>query len=98
MYRVRRIWVGGRLYLSDQRLFFCPGVLTRKRYGVLRVQLSEIKDAEVLGRRIAFAAIADGALRPRLRVTTRSGDAHSFSMQRFRQRAGELESLLQASR
>lgn len=95
MYRIGRSWIGGRLYLTDQRLFFCPGVLVRKRYGVLRVQLAEITGAEVLGRRFAVAAISDGGLRPRLRVTTSSGDEHSFSMQRFRKRAGELQSLLQ---
>jgi hypothetical protein len=98
MYRVRRSWVGGRIYLSDQRLFFCPGVLVRKRYGVLRIPLGEIAGVDVLGRRFAFAAISDGGLRPRLRITTSSGEEHSFSMQRFRKRSGELEALLQAAR
>jgi hypothetical protein len=97
MHRVRRSWVGGKLYLSDQRLFFCPGVLVRKRYGVLRVPLDQIKDVELLSRRFTVASIAPGGLRPRLQVTTRAGDEHSFSMQRFRKRAGELEPLLRAS-
>jgi hypothetical protein len=97
MYRVRRSWVGGRVYLSDQRLFFCPGVLVRKRYGVLRVPLGEIADVDVLGRTFAFAAISAGGLRPRLQVTTSSGHRHLFSMQRFRRRAGELQQLLRTS-
>jgi hypothetical protein len=97
MHRVRRSWVGGRIYVSDQRLFFCPGVLVRKRYGVLRVPLSEIADVGVIGRTFAFASIGEGGLRPRLLVATSSGDRHSFSMQRFHRRTGELQRLLQAS-
>jgi hypothetical protein len=97
MHRVRRTWVGGRIYLSDQRLFFCPGVLARGRYGILRVPLAEIASVDVLERKFAVASISSGALRPRLRVSTTGGDEHGFSMQRFRKRAAELRSLLQAS-
>ncbi len=97
MYRIRRIWVGGRIYLSDQRLFFCPGVLVRRRYGVLRLALAEIAGVEVLGRRIAIAAVGDGGLKPRLRVTTRAGEQHAFTMQAFSRRAGELRALLAES-
>jgi hypothetical protein len=98
MHRVRRSWVGGRIYLSDQRLFFCPGVLVRGRHGVLRVPLSEVAGVAVLERKLAIASIGPGALRPRLCVSTAGGDEHAFSMQRFRTGAAELQSLLQTSR
>ena len=97
MHRVRRSWVGGRIYVSDQRLFFCPGVLVRGRYGVLRVPLSEIASVDALERKFAVASISPGALRPRLRVVTIAGEEYVFSMQRFRKRAGELQRLLQSS-
>jgi hypothetical protein len=97
MHRVRRSWMGGRIYLSDQRLFFCPGVLVRRRHGVLRLPLSEIASVDVLERKFAVASISPGALRPRLSISTTAGDEHAFSMQRFRTRAAELQKLLQAS-
>ena len=97
MHRVGRGWFGGRIYLSDQRLFFCPGILLRGRHGVLRVPLAEISDARVVGRKLALASISDGGLRPRLRITTSAGEQHDFSMQRFARRAGELQSLLASS-
>lgn len=96
-YRVRRIWVGGRVYVSDRRLFFCPGVLSRGRYGVLRIPLGEVAGVEVLGRTFSPAAVSEGALRRRLRVTTTTGEQHAFSMQGFDRRAGELRTLLQGN-
>lgn len=97
MHRVGRSWFGGRIYLSDQRLFFCPGVLLRGRHGVLRVPLAEISDASVVGRKFALASVSDGGLRPRMRITTAAGEQHEFSMQRFAKRAGELQGLLASS-
>lgn len=94
MHRVGHGWFGGRIYLSDQRLFFCPGVLLRGRHGVLRVPLAELRAADVLGRKFALASIRDGGLRPRVRITTSAGEQHDFSMQRFGKRAGELQSML----
>ena len=94
MHRVGRGWFGGRIYLSDQRLFFCPGVLLRGRHGVLRVPLAEIRDTDVVGRKLALASISDGGLRPRLRITTSAGEQYDFSMQRFGKRASELQGLL----
>jgi hypothetical protein len=96
MFRVGRSWVGGRIYLSGERLFFCPGVVVRRRYGVLRVPLSEVTDVEVIDRRLALNAVAEGGLKPRLKVATRGGDEHFFTMQRFHKRAGELQELLSA--
>ena len=97
MHRVRRTWFGGRIYLSDQRFFFCPGVLVRGRQGVLRIPLSEIADVAVLNRKFSVAAVGQGGLRPRLRITTAAGEEHAFAMQAFRRRARELQSLLPAS-
>jgi hypothetical protein len=98
MHRVRRTWFGGRIYLSDQRFFFCPGVLVRRRQGVLRIPLSEIADVEVVNRKFSIASVGEGGLRPRLRITTAAGDEHSFAMQAFRRRAAELQGLLPAGR
>jgi hypothetical protein len=97
MHRVRRSWFGGRIYLSDQRFFFCPGVLVRGRQGVLRIPLSEIADVDVLSRKFSIASLGEGGLRPRLRITTAAGEEHSFAMQGFRKRAGELQALLPGS-
>lgn len=97
MHRVGRSWFGGRLYVSDQRLFFCPGVLVRRRHGVLRISLAEIAGVEVAKRRLAVSAIAEGGLRPRLRIVTAAGEQHAFAMQRFNRRVGELQSLLRAA-
>jgi hypothetical protein len=97
MHRVRRTWFGGRIYLSDQRFFFCPGVLVRRRQGVLRIPLSEIADIDVLSRKFSMASVSTGGLRPRLRITTAEGEEHSFAMQAFRRRAGELQTLLTGS-
>jgi hypothetical protein len=94
LFRVRRSWVGGRIYLSGERLFFCPGVVVRRRYGVLRVPLSEVTGVEVSARRIALSAVTEGGLKPRLKITTSSGEEHFFTMQRFGKRAAELQELL----
>lgn len=88
--------MGGRIYLSDQRLFFCPGVLVRGRHGVLRVPLSEIVGFEVAARKLAVASIASGGLRPRLVVTTAGGEVHQFSMQALHRRVRELQAILDA--
>ncbi len=98
MYRVRRSWVGGRIYLSDQRFFFCPGVLSRRRYGVLRVPLAEVVGVAVLDRTFSLGSVAEGALRRRLQISTTSGERHAFSMQAFDRRAGELQALLASNR
>jgi hypothetical protein len=94
MFRIGRSWVGGRIYLSGERLFFCPGVVVRRRYGVLRVPLSEVTGVEVSARRFALNAVAEGGLKPRLKVVTKGGEEHFFTMQRFHKRAGELQELL----
>ena len=93
-HRVRRSWVGGRIYLSDQRLFFCPGLLVRGRYGVLRLPLSEIAGMDVAARKLAVGSIASGGLRPRLVVTTAGGEEHLFSMQALDRRVRELRAIL----
>jgi hypothetical protein len=97
MRRVGRTWFGGRLYLSDQRLFFCPGALMRGRHGVLRIELGEIASVERVGRRFAISVIAVGGLRPSLRLLTSAGEQHTFAMQRFNKRAGELLPLLDSA-
>lgn len=97
LHRTGRVWLGGRIYLSDRRLFFCPGVVSRGRHGVLRVPLSEVAGVEVLGRRLSLESVAEGALRPRLRVTTSAGEQHAFAMQAFARRAAELQALLPPS-
>jgi hypothetical protein len=94
MFRIGRSWVGGRIYLSDERFFFCPGVVVRGRYGVLRVPLGAVADVEVIARRVALNAVMEGGLKPRLRVATKAGDEHFFTMQRFNKRAAELQQLL----
>jgi hypothetical protein len=94
LYRVRRVWVGGRIYVSDRRLFFCPGVVSRRRYGVLRVPLSEVAGLEVIARRLAVSALAEGGLRPRVRVSTVAGADHDFTMQAFRRHSRALQGLL----
>lgn len=96
MRHVGRTWVGGRIYVSDRRLFFCPGVLTRRRYGVLRVPLAEIARVDLLARSISRGALAEGGLKPRLRITTTSGGVHALTLQRFDKRAVELQALLLA--
>jgi hypothetical protein len=95
-YRIRRSWVGGRIYLSDRRLFFCPGVLSRGRYGVLRLPLSEVARVEVAARKFALGSVAEGGLRRRLIVTSVAGEDRAFSMQAFEKRVGELQALLAA--
>lgn len=96
MYHVGRSWMGGRIYVSDQRLFFCPGVLGRRAHGVLRLALADIARVDVLARNIALGAVADGGLKPRLQVVTASGEAHALTLQRFARRAPELQALLLA--
>lgn len=97
MHHVGRTWVGGRLYVSDQRLLFCPGLLVRRRYGVLRLELAAIRRVELLDRRIGMASLAGGALKPRIEVSDAAGERHAFTTQRFAQRAAELEELLNGS-
>lgn len=82
------------MYLSDQRLFFCPGVLARGRYGVLRLPLPEVASVGVVPRKLALGSLAEGGLRPRLRVTTTPGEEHAFSMQGLSKRVAELQALL----
>ena len=94
-HREERAWVGGRIYVSDRRLFFCPGVLSRGRHETLRVVLSTITAVEVLGR---DCGVLTGGLRRRVRVTTTGGERHDFSLPRFARRARELEAALQAGR
>ena len=90
-HRVRRTWVGGRVYVSDRRLFFCPGVLSRRRYGVLRVPLTAIADVQVVGR---DTHVTTGGLRRRVIIKTDAGDEHAFSLPRFPKRSRELRALL----
>jgi hypothetical protein len=90
-HRVGRTWVGGRVYVSDRRLFFCPGVLSRRRYGILRVPLTSIADVRVVGRNTKVTA---GGLRRRVIITTGAGDEHAFSLPRFPKRSRELQALL----
>jgi hypothetical protein len=94
MRRAGRAWVGGRIYVSDQRLFFCPGVLVRRRYGVLRVPLAEIARVDRVSRRLALGAVAEGGLKPHVQITTDDGHTHALTMQRFAKRAAELEAVL----
>ncbi len=90
-HRVRRTWVGGRVYVSDRRLFFCPGVLSRRRYGILRVPLTSIADVRVVGR---DTKVTSGGLRRRVIINTNAGDEHAFSLPRFPKRSRELQALL----
>ena len=69
-------------------------MLVRRRYGVLRVPLSEIARVDRLDRRIALGAIADGALKPRLRIATHAGEVHMLTPQRFGRHIDELQSML----
>jgi hypothetical protein len=94
LYLIGRTWIGGRIYVSDRRLLFCPGVLVRRRYGVLRVPLAEVAHVDRLERKVALGAIADGGLKPRLRITTHTGDVHMLTPQRFGKHVEELQSLL----
>lgn len=96
MHHVGRTWVGGRLYVSDRRLLFCPGLLLRRRQGVLRVALAEIGLVEKLEREVSLGALSGGGLKPRVLITTRAGERHAFTMQRFGKLADELLSLLAA--
>ncbi len=91
MRRVGRTWVGGRVYVSDRRFFFCPGVLSRGRYGTVRVPLSAIATVERRGR---DSLVTRGGLRRRVVITTSTGDEHAFSLPRFAKRARELQALL----
>ena len=96
MRRVRRMWVGGRIYVSDERFFFCPGVLVRRRYGVLRIPLAEIASFDVFDRKLSLESVATGGLKPRVQLTTTAGDQHAFTMQAFERHVGELQPLLQS--
>jgi hypothetical protein len=90
-HRVRRTWVGGRVYVSDRRFFFCPGVLSRRRYGVLRVPLTSIADVQLAGYN---THVTTGGLRRRVIIKTDAGDEHGFSLPRFAKRSRELQALL----
>lgn len=90
-HRERRTWIGGRVYVSDRRLFFCPGVLSRGRHETVRVPLSSITDVELARRN---GQVSAGGLRRRVLVRTTAGDQYAFSLPRFRKRAGELQRLL----
>lgn len=90
-HRVRRTWVGGRIYVSDARLFFCPGVLSRGRYETVRLPLAAIVAVEVLRR---SGSVSAGGLRRRLRIRTGSGEEHTFSLPGFNRRAPKLQALI----
>src|ERR1700761_4351495 len=90
-HRSGRTWVGGRVYVSDRRFFFCPGVLSRGRYETVRVPLSSIAGVELRGR---DGRISTGGLRRRVVVRTDAGDEHMISLPNFRRRAPELQALL----
>jgi hypothetical protein len=91
LHRVRRTWVGGRVYVSDRRLFFCPGVLSRRRYETVRIPLRSIAALEVARR---GTQVMSGGLRRRVIVKTTAGDQYAFSLLRFRKRSAELQALL----
>lgn len=90
-HRVRRTWVGGRVYVSDRRFFFCAGVLSRGRHATVRIPLSSIAGVDVRGR---DSRVTRGGLRRRVIITTSAGDEHALSLPRFARRARELQALL----
>ena len=98
MHHAGRTWVGGRIYVSDRRLYFCPGVLVRRRHGVLRLPLAAIAEVDTLGRRISIGALGDGGLKPRLQVITAAGERHAFTMRSLNRRTEQLRALLQPQR
>jgi hypothetical protein len=50
----------------------------------------------MLARSIGRGALAEGGLKPRLRITTTSGEVRALTLQRFGKRAAELQALLLA--
>jgi hypothetical protein len=91
MRRVGRTWVGGRVYVSDRRFFFCPGVFARSRHETVRVPLSSISSVELLGR---DSGVMAGGLRRRVVIKTTAGDERVFTLPRFAKRARELQAAL----
>lgn len=89
-----RSWIGGRIYVTDQRLFFYPGLLMRRRHGVLAVARAEIRQVDLVSRNLGVGALADGGLKPHLKVSTASGETHALTLQRFSRLGAELQALL----
>lgn len=90
-HRVGRGWVGGRIYLTDARFIFCPGVASRRRFETLRLPFAAITHIDVRGPALT---LSDGGPRRRMKLTTAAGDEHTFSMPGFGRRIAELQALM----
>lgn len=94
-HRVERGWVGGRIYLTDARFIFCPGVASRRRFETLRLPIAAIAQIDVRGPALT---LSDGGPRRRMTLTTATGDRHTFSMPGFSRRMAELQALMPSVR
>jgi hypothetical protein len=91
IFRAPRTGVGGRLFVTDRRVVWCPGYFSRRQYEAVRIPFSTIAGIDVLGR---TRAVSEGGLRRRVRVRLTNGEERLFTMPRPDERAALFQSLV----